>query len=74
MPEGKTRRLHVACFATFRTLAHWAFWAAAILARASALSVGFVLALLGKLVAACRLGFRFSVALVQANSAFTCRA
>jgi len=44
-----------------------------ILARASALSVHFVMALPGKLAVACRLGFRFSVALVLVNSAFTCR-
>jgi hypothetical protein len=44
----------------------------AILARAAALNVRFVLAMRDKLAFVGRLGFRFSVMLVPLNNAFTC--
>jgi hypothetical protein len=61
-----------AFFAAFLDFAQRALWAAAILSRASALNVRFVLALLGKLVLTGRLDFPLSVEPVPANNAFTC--
>jgi hypothetical protein len=67
-----TAVLRTAFFTAFLDFAQRARWASAIFSRASALNVRLVLALLGKLVVAGRLGFRFSVVLVPVNNAFTC--
>jgi hypothetical protein len=69
---GTAATFRAAFFAAFFVFAQRAFWAIAILARASALKLRTALVLLGNLVPAGRPGFRFAVISVPLKSALAC--